>query len=98
MLDAPDLILSWLAVVWGVGRASNPVLDGKGLPTAAMIETILNGVGFDLSPGLDVRVSCPENVWQAARWWELYYDDTARLPITGRYLVTDRINPDPKHD
>jgi hypothetical protein len=92
VLDAPDLMLSWLAFVWGVGRAGNPVLEGKGLPTAAMIETILNAVGFDLSPGLDTRVSCPESFWQAAKWWDLYYEGEQRLPITGRHHVSDRIN------
>ena len=60
-----------------------------------MIETILNGVGFDLSPGLGTRVSCPESFWQAAKWWELYYEGEQRPPIRGSYIVGDELNPDP---
>ena len=92
VLDAPDLIVSWLAFVWGVGRAGNPVLDGKGIPAAAMIETVLNSVGFDLSPGIGTRVSCPESFWQAAKWWERYYEgQQLTQAIRGRYVVTDRL-------
>jgi hypothetical protein len=94
VLDAPDLILAWLAFVWGVGAAANPLLHGKGIPSSAMIETILNSVGFDLSPGLSTRVSCPESFWQAAKWWEVYYEGNQRLPIHGRYVVGNKLNPD----
>lgn len=92
-LDGPALILSWLAFAWGVGATGNPIFDGNGIPSAAMIETVLNGVGFDLSPGLGTRATCPESFWQAAKWWELYYQDRDPIRIQGRYCVTEKINP-----
>lgn len=74
-LDAVELMLAWLAYVWGVGRAQNPLLDGLGLPCAALIEALAGAAGFDLTPGLESRASCPEAIWQAARWWHEYYGD-----------------------
>ena len=54
VLDAQDLLLRWLAFIWGVGRTGNPLLDGQGIPSAAMLEVIFGAVGFD-SP-LDWKV------------------------------------------
>lgn len=73
-LDALDLIVQWLSYCWGVGKAGNPLLDGQGIPSAAMLDVIFAAVGFDLTPGLESRCSCPESIWQAAKWWHRYYD------------------------
>ena len=75
-LDTVELILFWLAYVWGVGRPVNPLLDGHGIPSAAMIEILAGAAGFDLTPGLESRASCPEAIWQAARWWYEYYAES----------------------
>lgn len=69
IIDGPDLLLRWLGFVWGVGSASNPLLEGYGVPSAAMVEVIIGAAGFDLTPALENRSSCPEAIWQAARWW-----------------------------
>ena len=60
VLDVTELVLQWLAFLWGVGRAGNPLLEGYGVPTAAMIEVILSAVGYDITPALESRASCPE--------------------------------------
>ena len=39
-IDCVELTLLWLAYVWGVGRAGNPLLDGYGMPSAAFIEAL----------------------------------------------------------
>ena len=87
VLDAVDLIVRWLGYVWGVARSSNPLLDGMGIPSAAMLEIAIGAAGFDLTPGLESRSSCPEAIWQAAKWWHDYYKDQQRSPLTGAYHV-----------
>ncbi len=74
VLDSVELLVAWLSYVWGVGRTGNPLLDGNGIPSAAMIEVVLSSSGFELTPGLASRSSCPEAIWQSARWWHEYYD------------------------
>ncbi len=69
VIDGPDLLLRWLGYVWGVGSAPNPLMEGYGVPSAAMIEVIIGAAGFDLTPALENRSSCPEAIWQSARWW-----------------------------
>jgi hypothetical protein len=69
VIDGPDLLLRWLGYAWGVGHAPNPLLDGFGVPSAAMIEVVVGAAGFDLTPAIENRSSCPEAIWQAARWW-----------------------------
>jgi hypothetical protein len=73
-LDAVELLVLWLAFVWGVGRTGNPLLDGQGLPSAAMLDVVLGAAGYDITPGLESRASCPEAIWQAVRWWHGFYD------------------------
>lgn len=68
-LDCVELTLLWLGYVWGVGRAVNPLLDGYGIPSAAFIEALASACQYDLTPGLESRASCPEAIWQAARYW-----------------------------
>jgi len=93
ILDAPGLVLPWLSYAWGVGDAGNPLLQGTGIPSAAMIETILNSVGYDPSPGVDSRAACPEAFYQSAAWWQMYYEDGQLEPIIGRYAAEHQIEP-----
>lgn len=69
VMDALELSLAWLAFVWGVGTTGNPLLAGLGIPSAAFVEYVLGAAGYDLVPGFPSRSSCPEAIWQAARWW-----------------------------
>ena len=85
VLDGVDLIVNWLAYVWGVARSPNPLLDGQGIPSSAMLEIVIGACGFDLTPGLESRSSCPEAIWQAARWWHEYYKGQDRPGLTGAY-------------
>jgi hypothetical protein len=93
VLDAPELVLVWLAFVWGAGRAGNPLLDGHGLPSAAMLETVIGGAGYELTPGLDSRASSPEAIWQAAKWWHGYYEKQQQGPLEGVWRVDHRLGP-----
>jgi hypothetical protein len=86
-LDATELIVDWLAFGWGVGRVGNPLLDGKGIPAAVLIEYVLGGLQFELTPGLDSRSSCPEAIWQAAMWWHEYYKESGGRALNGRWVV-----------
>lgn len=91
VLDAVDLVVRWLAYAWGVARSSNPLMDGQGIPSAAMLETVFGAAGFDLTPGLESRSSCPEAIWQGAKWWHEYYERDNRPGITGAYYTPDWI-------
>jgi hypothetical protein len=92
VLDAPELVLVWLAFLWGVGRTPNPLFEGHGVPSAAMIDAILSAVGFDISPSIDSRLSSPESFWQAAKWWHEFYEGNQTDPIIGRYYIHNRID------
>jgi hypothetical protein len=89
LVDVPALVLRWLAFVWGVGAAGNPLLDGAGLPSAVMI---VSGAGFDLSPGVDSQTSTPEAFWQAATWWHPYFEALGKGRLTGSWCATDWID------
>ena len=95
VLDAVDLVVRWLAYSWGVARSGNPLMDGLGIPSAAMLETVFGAAGFDLTPGLESRSSCPEAIWQAAKWWHEYYERDNRPGITGAYYHPDSIYDEP---
>jgi hypothetical protein len=100
VIDVPTLILSWLGFVWGAGAAGNPLLAGVGLPSAVLVEAAFGIAEVEITPGLATASSCPEAIYQAAKWWALYYQasagGTARRrrkqvdhPI-GRYLLRNR--------
>jgi hypothetical protein len=86
-LDALELIIRWLSFGWGVGNSGNPLLEGYGIPSAAMLEVTLGAAGYDLTPGLESRSSCPEAIWQAAKWWHLYYADENREGPAGVFTT-----------
>jgi hypothetical protein len=73
--DLPALLLRWLGFIWAAGGAGNPLLEGFGLPSATFIETIHRIAEIEIAPGLSTGASCPEGIWQAARWWHPYYAD-----------------------
>ncbi len=94
IIDLPALILPWLGYVWGVGRYGNPLLESQGLPSAAFVETVFGLAGIELTPGLTAAASCPEAIWQAAKWWHKFYqkDDAptgsaASKPPSGVYVT-----------
>ncbi|SFH31939.1 hypothetical protein SAMN05216299_106131 [Nitrosospira sp. Nsp14] len=91
VIDAVQLLLAWLGYAWGAGRAGNPLLDGLGMPSAAMLETVTGAAGFDLTPGLESRASCPEAIWQSARWWHEYHEENKEGPITGAFYTPHRL-------
>lgn len=83
VLDLPNLMVPWLGFVWGAGRQGNPLLAGVGLPSAAFVETVHGLAGIDLTPGVSSESSCPEAIWQAAKWWQGYYEEAATGPRGG---------------
>ncbi len=85
VLDSVDLLIRWLAFAWGVSATGNPLLDNHGIPTAAMLDVVFGAAGFDLTPGLESRASCPEAIWQAAKWWHEYYRKQNLPSIAGAY-------------
>ena len=87
VLDGVELITRWLTYVWGVARTGNPLLDGCGMPSAAMLEIAFGVAGYDLTPGLESRASCPEAIWQAAKWWHEYYVQQNRPALSCAYHV-----------
>jgi hypothetical protein len=84
-VDASALLLRWLGYAWGIGE--NPLKEGHGVPSAAMVDEVGLVVGLDLTPGLDSRASCPEAIWQAARWWHEYYEEARRAAPSGRWTT-----------
>lgn len=95
VLDCPQLVLKWLAYCWGVGMPANPLAEGYGMPSAAVLEAAFAANGFDLSPGLESRSSCPEALWQAAIWWQDYYASRGEGPgICGAHYAEHKLVPD----
>lgn len=84
-VDASALLLRWLGYAWGI--ADNPLSEGHGVPSAAMLDEVGLVVGVDLTPGIESRASCPEAIWQAARWWHEYYKKVERAVPTGRWTT-----------
>ena len=70
-------MLSWLAFVWGAGNGPNPLVNGSGLPSAVLVEIAFGIAEVELTPGLASASSCPEAIYQAAKWWHHFYADAA---------------------
>jgi hypothetical protein len=79
VVDLPALVIAWLEYVWAVGSKGNPLLGGQGLPSAVFAETVYGIGGIELSPGLATASSCPEAIWQAAKWWSAFYGEISRV-------------------
>jgi len=71
--DLPSLMLRWLAFVWGADQAGNPLLQSHGMPSAVFVESVYSLARIDLTPGLSSASSCPEAIWQSAKWWRAFY-------------------------
>jgi hypothetical protein len=74
IVDLLAQIVAWLGYCWAVGGSSNPLMHGHGIPSASLVERAHGLAGIDLSPGLPSASSCPEAIWQAARWWYKAYE------------------------
>ena len=74
IVDLLAQIVAWLGYCWAVGGSSNPLTHGHGIPSASLVEKAHALAGIDLSPGLPSASSCPEAIWQAARWWYEAYE------------------------
>jgi hypothetical protein len=88
VIDLPNLMLPWLGYIWGAGRSGNPLLEGHGLPSAAFVETAYGIAGIELTPGLSSAASCPEAMWQTAKWWRHFYEGTTRAGDTRATTAT----------
>ena len=89
ILDLTAMILPWLAFIWATKGASNPLLEGRGLPSSAFVETVFAMSGFELTPGLSSASSCPEAIWQSAKWWTDFYRHTAAMASKSRKAKSD---------
>lgn len=74
IVDLLAQIVAWLGYCWAVGDKGNPLMQGHGIPSATLLERAHGLADIDLSPGLPSASSCPEAIWQAARWWYEAYD------------------------
>jgi hypothetical protein len=74
IIELPAMVLSWLGFVWGTSGSTNPLMKAIGLPSAAFVESVFAMAGFELTPGLSSASSCPEAIWQSAKWWADYYE------------------------
>lgn len=77
IIDLPTLMLPWLGYVWSTANNVNPLSAGVGLPSAALVETAYGIAGIELTPGMASSASCPEAIWQTAKWWHQFYADDA---------------------
>ena len=81
VLDVPALSAAWLSALWGVADLDEPLREGQGIPSAALVELAHAIAGIELTPGLESTASCPEAIWQAARWWTDYYRASAEIAL-----------------
>lgn len=83
IVDLAAMMLPWLAFIWGTKGSGNPLSEGKGLPSSAFVETVFAMAGFELTPGLSSASSCPEAMWQSAKWWREFYETTTAALSAG---------------
>lgn len=82
IVDLPALVLAWLGFAWAVSGRPNPLIESLGMPSAVFVETAHAMAGLELTPGLASAASCPEAIWQAAKWWYEFYEE-APAPVRG---------------
>jgi hypothetical protein len=97
IIDLTAMLLPWLGFIWGTSASTNPLTNGIGLPSAAFVETVFAMGGFELTPGLSSASSCPEAIWQSAKWWMDFYQSTSEgkesvkaVPMTPKGFYTVR--------
>jgi hypothetical protein len=83
IVDLPTLMLPWLGYIWSTANNINPLSAGLGLPSAAMVETAYGIAGIELTPGMASSASCPEAIWQTAKWWHQFYEADAGAGTDG---------------
>ena len=76
--ELPALVLAWLGFAWGVTGQHNPLPSRRASRPRSFIETAHALAGVELTPGLASAASCPEAIWQAAKWWHEYYEEARR--------------------
>jgi len=88
-LNIPALMVEWYGWVWGAPEKGNPLVRSMGIPAAVFVESVYALMGIELTPGLASQSSCPEAIWQSARWWHEFYATQASLcdPLEGVYCV-----------
>lgn len=79
VIDLVSLVVSWLEYVWGVRQKGNPLFEGEGVPSAVFVEAVYGICGIELTPGLETASSCPESIWQAAKWWSSFYKESSKV-------------------
>jgi hypothetical protein len=92
-VDISSALWAWLGYAWGVANQTNPLLRSIGIPAAILVETVFSMVGVELTPGLASQSTCPEAIWQAAKWWGDFYDSEATLTEgrpTGAFNIGQR--------
>jgi hypothetical protein len=82
--DLPALVVDWLGFVWGTEGSRNPLLEGSGLPSAVLVELAFGLIDVEVTPGLASASSCPEAIWQSAKWWQDFYAQTAPRTADGK--------------
>lgn len=97
VVDLPELVIRWLEYVWGVQNVVNPLTIGKGIPSAVFAEVAFGIAALELTPGLASSSSCPEAIWQAAKWWHKFYAETTQsmsqtpaIVPAGNFLIRQR--------
>jgi hypothetical protein len=100
IIDLPALMLPWLGFLWGTTGSANPLQSGIGLPSAALVETVFAMAGFELTPGLSSASSCPEAIWQSAKWWTQYYEGSVSdaKALSGDEVTTTTADQDGAQD
>jgi hypothetical protein len=81
VLDVPALVVAWLAALWAVDELDEPLREGRGMPGAAVVALAHAIAGLQLTPGLESTATCPEAIWQAARWWADFYRESAAVAL-----------------
>ncbi|HRB97130.1 MAG TPA: hypothetical protein PKY67_05390 [Nitrosomonas sp.] len=94
--DAVENIIPWLAYVWGVGDAANPLRQQIGLPSAMLLNQLYGSCNFDLSPNVNNNLSTPEVFWSAVKYWCDFYQNTTKNneALKVRYIVEHKYSID----
>jgi hypothetical protein len=88
--DLPTLMLKWLGYAWGTDQPGNPLLQGSGIPSAVFVESVYSLARIDLTPGLSTASSCPEAIWQSAKWWRKFYEGAVETQSSTAPAVVPR--------
>ncbi len=82
VISTAECAWRWLGYAWGIRGQGNPLHEGVGFPAAMFVDSVLNALGLDLTPGLASHSSCPEAIWQTFNWW--HTEDAAAAQVEKR--------------